>query len=143
MTPTTDLKELLPWSYPFLMVDRMVNCIPHESAVTSKQVTASDSVPPGGEAGDGCFPSVLILEGLSQSAALLFRLSYGPKALSGAPLLGYLKAKFRGSARPGDTLLYTVSAIKMTSRSGVFAGVARVGSTVIAAAELAFGVSAS
>jgi len=135
MTPTTDLKELLPWSYPFLMVDRMVHCVPHVSAVTCKQVTA-------GEAGDGCFPSVLILEGLSQTAALLFRLSYGQEALSGAPLLGYLKAKFRASARPGDTLLYTVTAIKMTSRRGLFAGVARVDATVIAATELAFGVSA-
>jgi len=135
MTPSTDLRELLPWSYPFLMVDRMVHCVPHESAVTCKQVTAS-------EAGDGCFPSVLILEGLSQTAALLFRLSYGPEALSGAPLLGYLKAKFRSGAQPGDTLLYTVTAIKMTSRRGVFTGVARVGATKIAATELAFGVSA-
>ena len=135
MAPTTDLNALLPWSYPFLMVDRMVHCVPNESAVTCKQVTAS-------EAGDGCFPSVLILEGLSQTAALLFRLSYGPDALTRAPLLGYLKAKFRSGARPGDTLLYTVTAIKMTSRSGVFAGVARVGAKKIAAAELAFGVSA-
>ena len=136
MTPTTDLKALLPWSYPFLMVDRMVNCVPHVSAVTCKQVTAS-------EVGDGCFPAVLVLEGLSQTAALLFRLSYGPEALSGAPLLGYLKAKFRKPAQPGDTLVYTVTAIKMTSRRGVFAGVARVGATTVAATELAFGVGAS
>ena len=136
MAPTTDLKELLPWSYPFLMVDRMVQCVPHVSAVTCKQVTA-------GEAGDGGFPSVLILEGLSQTAALLFRLSYGPEALAGGPLLGYLKARFRNCAQPGDTLLYTVTAIKMTSRRGVFAGVAHVGAKKIAATELAFGVSAS
>jgi len=135
MAPTTDLKELLPWSYPFLMVDRMVHCVPHVSAVTCKQVTA-------GEARDGGFPSVLILEGLSQTAALLFRLSYGPEALAGAPLLGYLKAKFRNGAQPGDTLLYTVTAIKMTSRRGVFTGVARVGAAQVASTELAFGVSA-
>jgi 3-hydroxyacyl-[acyl-carrier-protein] dehydratase len=136
MAPTTDVKELLPWSYPFLMVDRMVSCVPHDYAVTCKQVTAS-------EAADGSFPSVLILEGLSQTAALLFRLSYGEEALSGAPLLGYLKAKFRNNAQPGDTLMYTVTAIKMTSRRGVFAGVARVGTTRVASTELAFGVSAS
>jgi len=142
MTTPSDLQAMLPWSHPFLMIDRMVGCVPHESAVTCKQVTASDSILPGSDSKDVFFPSVLILEGLSQSAALLFRLSYGPKALSGAPLLGYLKAKFRGSARPGDTLLYTVTAIKMTSRSGVFSGVARVGATEIAATELAFGVGA-
>jgi 3-hydroxymyristoyl/3-hydroxydecanoyl-(acyl carrier protein) dehydratase len=54
-----------------------------------------------------------------------------------------MKARIRGGARPGDTLCYTVTAVKMTSRSGVFAGVARVGTTVIASTELAFGVAAS
>ena len=88
------------------------------------------------------FPSVLILEGLSQTAALLFRLSYGPEALSGAPLLGYLKASLAGSASPGDTITFTVTALKMTSRNGVFAGVAAVGATEIATAELAFSVGA-
>lgn len=136
MTTTIDLQAMLPWSRPFLMVDRLMHCVPHERAVTCKQVTASDS-------GDQCFPSVLVLEGLSQSAALLFRLSYGPDALSDAPFLGYLKARFRGSVMPGDTLLFTVTAIKMTSRSGVFSGVARVGAKAVATTELAFGIRLS
>jgi 3-hydroxymyristoyl/3-hydroxydecanoyl-(acyl carrier protein) dehydratase len=123
------------------MIDRLVRCVPGESAVTEKAVTADDPVMPREDSGQPCFPSVLVLEGLSQSAALLFRLSYGAEALSGAPLLGYLKAKMRGSVRPGDTLTYTVTAIKMTSRRGVFAGIARVGTTVIASTELAFGLS--
>ncbi len=142
MSPEIDLHAILPWSYPFRMIDRLVRCVPHESAVTTKAVTADDPVMPREAAAQPCFPSVLVLEGLSQSAALLFRLSYGPDALSGAPLLGYLKARMRGSVRPGDTLTYTVTAIKMTSRRGVFAGIARVGTTVIARTELAFGVSA-
>ena len=142
MAEEPDLQAILPWSHPFRMIDRLVRCVPHDSAVTSKAVTAGDSVMPRSNSVEPFFPSVMILEGLSQSAALLFRLTYGPEALSGAPLLGYLKAKIRGSARPGDTLLYTVTAIKMTSRRGVFTGVARVGATVIASTELAFGVSA-
>lgn len=141
MAPEPDLHAILPWSYPFRMIDRLVRCVPGESAVTEKAVTANDPAMPREVSGQPCFPSVLILEGLSQSAALLFRLSYGPDALSGAPLLGYLKAKMRGSVRPGDTLTYTVTAIKMTSRRGVFAGIARVGTTVIASTELAFGLS--
>ena len=142
MTPETDLHAILPWSYPFRMIDRLIRCVPHDSAVTIKAVTADDPVMRRDAAEQPCFPSVLVLEGLSQSAALLFRLSYGPEALSGAPLLGYLKARMRGAVRPGDTLTYTVTAIKMTSRRGVFAGIARVGTTVIARTELAFGVSA-
>ena len=138
--PDLDLDALLPWSHPFRMVDRMVRCVPHEIVVTSKRVTAGDAVADGSSEGEHCFPSVMILEGLSQSAALLFRLSYGPDAFSGAPMLGYLKAKFRASARPGDTLTYSVTAVKMTSRSGVFQGIAYVDGARIAAAELAFGI---
>ena len=120
----------------------MIQCVPHERAVTSKTVTAGDAAMPKGEASDPRFPTVLVLEGLSQTAALLFRLTYGPASLERPPLLGYLQARLRGGARPGDTLVYTVTAIKMTSRRGVFSGIARVGSGVIASTELAFGVSA-
>ena len=141
MTNDVDLRAILPWTYPFVMLDRVVRCVPHETAVTVKTVTAGDPVMPRGDGSDLWFPSVMILEGLSQSAALLFRLSYGPDALAGVPMLGFLKAKLRGAARPGDTLEYTVHAVKMTSKSGVFTGVARVGEKRIASGELAFGVS--
>lgn len=142
MATEAELHAILPWSYPFRMIDRMLDCVPHRSAVTEKRVSEGDAVMPRSDAAPACFPSVLVLEGLSQTAALLFRESYGAGALYGAPLLGYLKAKIRGEARPGDTLTYTVTAIKMTSRSGVFSGIARVDSQIVAAADLAFGVGA-
>jgi 3-hydroxyacyl-[acyl-carrier-protein] dehydratase len=142
MTSPAELRAMLPWSHPFVMIDRMVSCVPHERVVTSKQVTGDDPVMPRTDSSDMFFPSVLILEGLSQTAALLFRLSYGPEAFSGAPLLGYLKASISGGAGPGDTLVFTVTAVKMTSRNGVFSGRAHVGATEVASAELAFGVGA-
>lgn len=142
MTGSADLRAMLPWSHPFLMIDRMVGCVPHERAVTTKHVSSGDTVVPRTDSGDVYFPSCLILEGLSQTAALLFRLSYGPEALSGAPLLGYLKARLAGGASPGDTITFTVTAVKMTRRNGVFAGVAAVGTREVATAELAFGVGA-
>jgi 3-hydroxyacyl-[acyl-carrier-protein] dehydratase len=142
MNPETDIHSMLPWSHPFRMVDRMVSCVPHERAVTCKCVSAGDAVMPRGDGREVFFPSVLVLEGLSQTAALLFRLSYGPDALVRAPMLGYLDAKIRGSAKPGDTLTYTVTAVKMTRRSGIFEGVAHVDLTLIASTELAFGTGA-
>ena len=134
MATGAELHAMLPWSHPFQMVDRMLECVPHQRVVTCKRVSAGDT--------PAFFPSVLILEGLSQTAALLFRESYGPSALSGAPLLGYLGARIRGEARVGDTLIYTVTAIKMTSRNGVFAGIARIDTKVVASTDLAFGVGA-
>jgi 3-hydroxyacyl-[acyl-carrier-protein] dehydratase len=140
MSGSPDLRAMLPWAHPFVMLDRVVSCVPHERAVTMKHVSGNDPIMPHPDSGDVYVPSVMLLEGLSQTAALLFRLSYGPEALSGAPLLGYLKASFNGSASPGDTLIFTVTALKMTSRNGVFSGVAAVGAIEVATAELAFGV---
>jgi 3-hydroxymyristoyl/3-hydroxydecanoyl-(acyl carrier protein) dehydratase len=58
-------------------------------------------------------------------------------------MLGHLRASFGGAgARPGDTIEYSVRALKMTSRGGLFAAVARVGETTLAEAELGFGVGA-
>lgn len=143
MTKEEDLHAILPWAHPFRMLDRMIECVPHERIVVLKRVTANDSILEGSDdEGVLFFPAVLVLEVLGQSAALLFRLSYGPGSLSGAPLLGHLTAKLHGAARPGDTIESTVTARKMTTRGGIFTGVARVEGSVIVEAELGFGVGA-
>jgi 3-hydroxyacyl-[acyl-carrier-protein] dehydratase len=130
--------ELLPFGQPFLLIDRLIDCTPHRRIVTSRQVTAGDPLLcEGGPAGPW-FPSLLLLEGLGQSAALLYRLSYDEAAAGRLPLLGFLRAELHGSARPGHTLTFDVSAVKMTSSGGVFEGRARAGERLLAEAELAF-----
>jgi 3-hydroxyacyl-[acyl-carrier-protein] dehydratase len=132
MTNATDLHAILPWQHPFRMVDKLTECVPHERIVTLKRVTTDEPT------GPGSFPSSLVLEGLSQTAALLFRLSYGAEALGGTPLLGSLNASLEGGAEPGDTIEYAVRAVKMTSTHGLFTGTATVNGAQIARAELAF-----
>lgn len=135
-----ELSALLPWRAPFMMLDRMLVCVPHERIVTLKRVTAGDSLAEGADVDLVEFPNALVLEGLSQSAALLFWLSFGPEALAGAPLLGDLRSTHAGGARPGDTIEYAVRAIKMTRRAGLFSGTAQVAGKTIADAELGFGI---
>ncbi len=132
--------SLLPWKHPFLMVDRVIECVPHSRIVTCKNVTRADPMAAGGEGGGPELPGVMIVEGMSQSAALLFQATYGPVAPGRVPLLGTLKASWERPARPGDVLTYTLEAMKMTSRMGIFRGVAEVESTPIARAELGFSV---
>ena len=120
------------------MIDRMLECEPHDYIVTLKGVTSGDSIA-GDSSEPGGFPAVLLLEGLSQSAALLFRLSYDVPA-GELPLLGFLKASLaEQGAHPGDAITFTVRSVKMTRKGGVFEGQARIdGGEVIAEAELAF-----
>ncbi len=131
--------ETLPWRAPFLMIDRLVECTPHRRIVTHKGVSAADSLAAPAGGGPGRFPSALLLEGMGQSAALLFRISRPPDARGALPLLGYLKADFFGSAGPGDSLRFEVRSVKMTATGGLFEARATVGDSLLAQAELAFG----
>jgi 3-hydroxyacyl-[acyl-carrier-protein] dehydratase len=129
--------SLLPWRHPFLMIDRMIECAPEESIVTQKNVSAGDAV--AGAAGSGpWFPGMLMLEGLGQTAALLFRLSRCGRNGTQLPMLGFMKADLRGSAAPGQAIRYEVRSLKMTGEGGVFEGRALLEGRVIAEAELAF-----
>jgi len=144
--PPDSLTDLLPWRHPFLLIDRLIECVPHRSITTIKQVSGNDILAhahgPGPNPGPGpcLWPGLLVLEGLNQTAALLVRLTYGPIDAARRPLVGRLRARFPGSAAPGDTITYSVRAVKMTSTHGLFEGAAQVGGKRIVEAELALAV---
>ena len=136
----SELIDVLPWSHPFHMLDRMVECVPHRRVVTLKRVSVGDSIFNGASSPVTHFPSVLVFEGLGQTAALLFRLSYGAGSIDRMPMLGHLQATIHGAARPGDTIEYTVTAVKMTSSGGIFTGIARADGRTLVESELGFGL---
>jgi 3-hydroxyacyl-[acyl-carrier-protein] dehydratase len=138
MTDRTAWRELLPWRHPFLMIDRMVDCKPNERILTAKRITGGD---PAVSPESGCFPDVLLLEALGQSAALLFRLSYPDEPRAALPLLGFVRASWMQPARVGDEVTFDVRSLKMTRTGGVFEGVALRNADRLAEAELAFAPS--
>lgn len=135
------IQSVLPWRHPFLMIDRMLSCTPHQSITTTKQVTASDPAVNDSGADGAWLPGVLLLEGLSQSAALLYALSYAAGGRVDLPLLGFLSARLTGSAAVGESIRYDVRAQKMTRQGGVFDAEAHAGERLIARAELAFSMA--
>jgi len=141
MNEMPDLDALLPWRHPFRMLDRLVSCTPNECILTHKTVTANDPVLGAATSRTAFFPAVLLLEGLSQTAALLFRLSYPGSGSAALPLLGFLEARLHDTARPGEVVVFEVRSEKMTHTAGVFHGEARTDSRVLATAELAFSAS--
>jgi 3-hydroxyacyl-[acyl-carrier-protein] dehydratase len=132
----------LPWDHPFRMLDRLVECEPHRRIVTEKRISLGDPLCAGRGEAEPWFPSLLLLEGLGQSAALLYRLSYGDAPMGGLPLLGWLRATLEGSARAGDLVTFEVRSTKMTRQGGVFAGTASCGGASLAGAELALSAAA-
>ena len=142
------VRALLPWRQPFQMIDQLIECVPHERIATLKLVTVNDTMGEaralaGGVAsGRGpVLPPAMILEGMSQSAALLFQISYGALAKESIPMLGDMKATYHDVAHPGEAIVFAVRAVKMTSTAGLFEGAARVGERLIAQAGFAMSVS--
>ena len=64
------IQEILPHRYPFLLVDRITDCTPGESAKGIKCVSANEMQFMGHFPGNPIMPGVLIIEALAQVGAV-------------------------------------------------------------------------
>ena len=103
------IKSLIPHRYPFLLVDKLVDIIPNESATGIKNVTFNENFFQGHFDSRSVMPGALIIESMAQSAGTLVMhsLKKTHKNMS-VYLLTVDKAKFRKPVCPGDTLHHKV-----------------------------------
>ena len=99
------IKSLIPHRYPFLLIDKLVDIIPNESATGIKNVTFNENYFQGHFDSRSVMPGALIIESMAQSAGTLVMhsLKKTQKNMS-VYLLTVDKAKFRKPVCPGDTL---------------------------------------
>ena len=106
------IMKLLPHRYPFLLIDRIIECNPDESAHAIKCVTINEQFFQGHFPDRPIMPGVLILEAMAQTAACLVALA--DKSLSTNSLVfftGIEKAKFRKPVTPGCILNLKVNIV--------------------------------
>lgn len=96
---------MIPHRYPILLVDRVIECIPGESAVGLKNVTLNEPHFVGHFPKKPIMPGVLIVEAMAQTSAILVVETLGEEI---AGKLVYFmsieQAKFRKPVIPGDSL---------------------------------------
>lgn len=135
MMDIVEIKKLLPHRYPFLLVDRVVECS-SEDIVAIKNVSANEPFFEGHFPEEPIMPGVLIVEALAQAGGILVftRLPH----YRGRPFYfgGIDKVRFRKPVRPGDQLVMKVHLLKQ--RGGLFKmkGDAFVDDGLVAEAEL-------
>lgn len=97
--------SLLPHRYPFLLVDRVIECVPGDHIIAYKNVSINEPFFQGHFPGAPVMPGVLILEALAQTGGLL-ALSDSKEDYSGKLFLftGLEGVKFRKQVVPGDRL---------------------------------------
>ena len=96
--------RLLPHRYPFLLVDRVVECVPGSHIKAYKNVTFNEPFFQGHFPDAPIMPGVLILEALAQTGGLLAAAGMGDLDDKLFLFTGLDAVKFRRQVVPGDRL---------------------------------------
>jgi 3-hydroxyacyl-[acyl-carrier-protein] dehydratase len=106
-----DILKQLPHRYPFLLVDRVLECVPGSHIRALKNVTMNEPFFVGHFPELPVMPGVLVLEAMAQVGAILAARTFEPPPAAGRRVYyftGVDEARFRRPVEPGDQLLMTV-----------------------------------
>jgi len=129
------IMEMIPHRYPLLLVDKLIDVVPGESAVGIKNVTANEPHFQGHFPGRPVMPGVLIIEAMAQTAAVIVVATLGKEAEG--KLVYFMSidsARFRKPVGPGDQLRLYCRKERQRANVWKFSGEARVDDTVVAEA---------
>jgi 3-hydroxyacyl-[acyl-carrier-protein] dehydratase len=130
------IMEMIPHRYPFLMIDRVIDLKPGESAVSIKNVSINEPYFQGHFPRQAVMPGVMIIESMAQTAAVLVVETLGGAA---AGKLVYFmtidEARFRRPVFPGDRMHVQVTKLRSRGNFWKFRGEARVDGNLMAEAR--------
>ena len=134
----SEILRYLPHRYPFMLVDRVLECHPGESIKALKNVTYNEPFFPGHFPGRPVMPGVMIIEALAQAAGILTFLSANivPTEQTRFYFVGIDKARFRKPVIPGDQLVLNATVQRALKGIWKFETVATVGEVEVAHAEM-------
>lgn len=139
MLSIKEIEKIIPQRAPFLMIDKVEDYIPGESAIAYKNVNINEWYFQGHFPGNPIMPGVLITEALAQTGAvaiLSMEENKGKNALFG----GINNMKFKKMVVPGDKLKLEVKIIKRKGPIGIGEAIATVNDKIVAKGELTFAV---
>ena len=136
-----DIAEILrriPHRYPFLLVDRAEDYMPHQSIVGVKCVTMNEPFFQGHFPENPVMPGVLIIEAIAQTGAVLMSKTLDAD-VEGKTIffMSMDNVRFRTPVRPGDVLRMPVQVLRARSDVYKFSGQAFVGEKLAAQVEFA------
>ena len=133
----SQVMELLPHRYPFLLIDRVLEMEPGKSLSAIKNVTINEPFFQGHFPGQPVMPGVLVLEAMAQATGLLAFTEMGEEHKSKLYLLvGIDKGRFRAPVLPGDQLVLNISLTRSVRGIGIYKCEAVVEGSVVAEAEI-------
>ena len=117
------IQEILPHRYPFLLIDKIISCIPDESAHAIKCVTINEPFFQGHFPGRPLMPGVLVVEAIVQAACYAVAIKAKKEMKNpGVSFMTIDKCKFRKPIIPGDVLNLYAKKIKKVKNVYKFEG---------------------
>lgn len=114
----TELFQLLPHRYPFLLIDKIIDVIEDISATGIKNVTVNEPHFNGHFPGKPIMPGVLIIEAMAQTAGAICARQHSKGKVKLVYFMSIDGVKFRRPVVPGDVLKLHVRQTK--HRRGIF-----------------------
>jgi len=138
---TNQLRNILPQTYPFVLIDRVEDYKEGESLTAVKNITANEWPFKGQTGPSPVFPATLLIEAAAQAALVLYHVS---KVKDRVPrpryFIGKCEAEFRGPVEFGTRVMLRVRAGKLMDTGGYADVAAEVGETNLAKMTIFFWV---
>jgi 3-hydroxyacyl-[acyl-carrier-protein] dehydratase len=133
-----EVMKRLPHRYPFLMIDRVLECLPGKSLRALKNVTINEPFFPGHFPQRPVMPGVLILEALAQATGILAMASSDHEREDNSLyyFVGIDKARFKQPVEPGDQMILDVVLTKSKRGIWMFSTEAKVDGKVVTSADM-------
>jgi 3-hydroxyacyl-[acyl-carrier-protein] dehydratase len=133
-----EIRRFLPHRYPFLLIDRVLDCVPGETLTAIKNVSVNEPFFTGHFPETPIMPGVLIIEALAQATGLLgFRtMSEEPSADLLYMLVGVDDVRFKRQVVPGDQLMLKAKVERQSKVIWKFSCEASVDGQVVTTANL-------
>lgn len=130
-----EILKILPHRYPFILIDRVLECDDQKKIVALKNVSVNEPFFQGHFPGAPVMPGVLQLEAMAQAGGILIIRAAGLDV--GIPyFMSIDNCKFRRVVRPGDQMRIEAELTNTRSRSAKFAARVLVDGQLASEAEL-------
>ena len=133
-----EIIKMIPHSYPFLLIDKVIACTPNESTTAVKNVTFNEPFFIGHFPGNPIMPGVLIVEAMAQACMVcVISNDQGQNTQDYSVYFMSIElAKFRKPVIPGDTLIIEVNVTHKRNNTCKFQCHAQVENTLVAEAQI-------
>ena len=136
MLDINEIKKIIPHRYPFLLVDKIIECDDDSQIVGIKSVTMNEPFFQGHFPEFPVMPGVLIVEAMAQVACILAMRVLKKEGHSSVFFTGIDGVKFRKPVVPGDVLRLELTKTKQRGELFRFDGRALVEDQVVTQGSL-------